>query len=875
VRPRHGQGPIPNGRPVPPKTARASTFQPGREPTSSTPTPAGTAQRPSPWDRYQESQAGIPGARTNTTRASPSRPKFASGTPGGDEPQAQGLAYFKVSRDEHSARSRSQTRMPPPPSPAPTAKKPNPLQQFRDQISLNEPFGKKKSRQGTHNQKGKRDGTNLGSAHSTGLHRSATSAFPRDSNNRTGYYATDRASMRSSHKPAATVSSNHHSASPPGTRGAKLPRMYSSSSSTASSSGDERPPSSAKVNVPPNNRQPHAPNSERSRRGFNLYANAGDERMAPQANVGGGGYNGIRRHSAVDLNTDKPPEGFQEHLMKHDAGVSSQQSTNNQTKAESTASKDSQPPLSRSQSWQEKYRQDHRDKWGSPPRDEEIRSAGGEQAAKTPMYESRGYNPFSSPPSCGTISSGTPKSDKWSDQWPFMSPKKPRAATAEPPPYWAIPSSLPPPTETESRKRAKTHTPSRLDMQNTLFADTDPFSSFSIPHYTNKTPTGAPPLRSHSSDHIDTNFSPDGWHGRSFETPASRTATPLRTVSPTENGRTRQQQRADAERASSNGETIGEDSSTTPKPTAPPPPPLGQEKYSEKQWAPHLNDIKFDTPQVSQPGSPIKQSNRKRTRARAPKLSTAQPTVNDADDEPTASSALSESFESSKFNSDVDPMDIDEPTPPKNANDKPVNGAPISSAQPNGTTHHPSRVPTLPPRKGWQGQATSDAPHLNLGDLNSVYPIAPSNEGLANMNDIAMNLPFESRASETKPVTDEPLHRVELPKPPVCARPPSSLTVTSCARFCGQVHSYMEEWTKFTAKMVNLLSTRQVFNQGNAEFQLMDMEDIGYDNYMKGLEESRRTRAHFEVACENHYKTMQEFGLVRQEMRRGRGGVPG
>jgi len=865
VRPRHGQGPIPNGRPVPPKTARASTFQPGREPTSSTPTPAGTAQRPSPWDRYQESQAGIPGARTNTTRASPSRPKFAPGTAGGDEPQAQGSAYFKVSRDEHSARSRSQTRMPPPLSPAPTAKKPNPLQQFRDQISLNEPFGKKKSRQGTYNQKGKRNRTNLSSAPSTGLHRSATSAFLRDGNNRTGYYAKDPASTRSSHKP--DVSSNHHSASPPGTRGAKLPGMYSSSSSTASSLGDERPPSSAKVNVPPlNNRQPPAPVSERSRRGFNLYANVGDERMAPQANVGGGGYNGIRRHSAVDLNIDKPPEGFQEHRIKHDAGVPSQQSTNNQTKAESTASKDSQPPLSRSQSWQEKYRQDHRDKGGSPPRDEEIRSAGGEQAAKTPIYESRGYNPFSSPPSCGTISSGTPKSDRWSDQWPFMSPKKPRAATAEPPLYWVIPSSLAPLKETKSRKRAKTHIPLRLDMHNTLFADTDLFSSFSIPHYTNETPTGAPPLRSHSSGPIDTNFSPDGCYGRSFKTPASRTATPLRTLSPTENDRTRQQQRADAERASSNGETIGEDSSTTPKPTAP---------YSEEGWASRLNDFKFDTPQVSQPGSPIKQNNRKRTRARARKLSTAQPTVNDADDEPSASSATSESFQSSKINSDVDPMDIDEPTPPKNANDKPVNGAPISSAQLNGTMHHPRRVPTLPPRKDGQGQAPSNAPHLNLGDLNNVYPFATSNEGLANMNDIATNLPFESRASETKPVADESLHRADLPKPPLCARPPSSLTDTSCDRFCRQVYSYMEEWTKFTAKMVNLLSTRQVFNKGNAGFQLIDMEDIRYNNYMKGLEESRRTRAHFEVACENHYKTMQEFGLVRQEMRRGRGGVPG
>ena len=857
MRPRHGQGPIPNGRTAPPKAPRPSAFEPKRDPTTAA--AAGSTARRSHWDRVQEGQAGIPSmARGNNGRASPSRSKFAPRTPGGDEPQAQGSAYFKVSRDERSAGSKSQNHMPPPPSPVPTAKKHDPLPSFKDLDGLGEPFGKKNSRASTYFKKGRGDGVNLAGQPGTGLHRSKTSAIPRDSNSRTGFYERN------------TGPSNHHSASPPGTKNTRLPGMYSSSSSSASSSDNERPERPAKVYTAPlNTRNAHPYNSEQPRRGFNLYANVGDERMAPQAGLGGYGQSGIRRHSAIDLNSEKTPEGFQEHRKKHEAERSQQQSTNDRATASSPAANISSPPLARSQSWQEKYGKDHRDKWGSPPRDNDIHSADGGQATKTPMYASQEYNPFSSPPS-----SGTPNSDKWSDQWPFKSPKKPKAATAEPPPYWAIPSSLPPPRETNSRKRANPHVPSRSKVHLPSFADHDPFYSFKMPDYRKTSPVVPPPLRSQSSDNIDTKFSPEGWHGKFFEPPPSHIPTPLRAVSPTEPSSTSQQEQATDQHAPLNSQTIADDSDTTPIRTAPPPPPTGQDKYDEKRWAPHINDISFDLSQSPRASSPVKQNGRKRVLARGPKITTTQATANDADDEPTIISATDENYESSKANTDTDAMDIDEPTPPR-TDEAHVDGDTVSSTGQGINMPPPRRAPTLPPRRSGHNKAQSHLPPLNLADLQNTYPFVPSNEGLGNMKDIAGDLPFESKASPTRPVSEGSSSRANYPKPPVGPRHPQSLTDTSCDRFYRQVNSYLEEWYKFTVTMASELSSKRTQNKDISGFNLMDVYDEGYDDYMKGLEDSRKARVYFDVACEKHYKTMQDLGLWRQEMRRGRGGVLG
>lgn len=866
MRTRHGHGPIPSSSTAPPRTPRASTFQPGREPASAT--SAGTSSRPSGWDRWQESKAGVTGIgkKASTTRPSPNRSRFAPATPGGDEPQAHGSAYFKVSaRTDRPTNTRSQTHMPPPPSPVPTAMKPDPLQAFKEQAGLSEPFGKKKSRAGTHFQRGNGEGVKVNLSPNT-LHRSATSATPRSSSSHTGFYDGKSASGTAPHVRAASASSNHHSTSPPGRKATKMPGMYSSSSSSASSSDDDaKRPSSVKTQLPRvNKKQPNGPGGAQPPRGFNLYAKNGDEKMAPQASVGGEGYSSVRRHSAIDL----APEGFQEHRQKLDAERSPQSASAVRTHG-SPAQNGSQPPLARSHSWQDKS--DHRAKWGSPPKDTDSRSgagAGGE-AGKPPMYETRGYNPFSSPPSCGPPSLGTPPSDKWSDQWPFMSPKKPRAATAETPPYWAIPSCLPPLKETEFRKRAHTHIASRFDVPKALQANYDPFfDSFNVPTFTQKNPPGAAPFRTQSSDHIDTKFSPDTWHAKFFEAPpASHTSTPLRGVSPPKSGISHQQQQTSADAFNKY-----EDRSATPTASVPPPPPpTGQDKYLEERWVQQLNNITFDVPPSDQARSPIRTNPRKRTRPRGPKLATAQPTVNDVDDDPTASSTTGESLESSKASSDVDAMDIDEPTPPK-ANESAKTG---TTAVPNGVAHKPRRVPTLPPRTNGFGQPHGDAFQLNLGDLKQVYPLAPSHEGLGNMNDMVTNLPFESRASPTKPATDGSLRRLDLPQPPFCPANPQSLTESSCDRYGRRIRQYMNEWNNFNSKMASILTARKGFLHDSSGCDWFDIQDNGYDNYMKGLAEHERVREHYGLACEKHQKSMQDLGSLRTEMKRGRGGVPG
>lgn len=854
---------------MPPKTPRASTFQNAREPPGTT-SGRSTPQR-SGWERWQDSQAGMPGM-ASTNRPPQNRPKFAPATPGGDEPQAQASAYFKVSsRDDRSTNSKSQNPMPPPPSPAPTAKRPDPLHSFKEHAGINEPFGRKQPRAGTQSQRGSAEGLNSHLSPNT-LHRSATTATSRSSNSRTGFYESQPGSGGPNHVRTASASSNqrsaHHSTSPAGRKDSRLPGMYSSSSSSASSSdNDAHAPLSAKTHVPQSGkRQSHVPAPTQSSSRFNLYAKAGDEKMAPQATRGN--YSSTRRHSAIDLNSDKTPEGFHEHRMRREA--EREQQPNGDSKIPgSPVSNSSQPSLARSHSWQEKA--DHRAKWGSPPKDEDPHPDTGGQAGKTPMYAFQGSNPFSSPPLCASLCASNPPSDKWSDQWPFMSPKKPKMVTAEAPPYWAIPSSLPPPEESEYRKPASTRIASHSHMRKVLKADHDSFvNSFKVPFYPQKAPLDTTPLRTHSSERIDTRFSPDGWHPKFFEAPESnRTSTPQREVSPSKGSTAQQfQQQPQPSTAAPTGHEVPLPTPSTAAPN--PPPPNGQDKYYEERWVPHLNDMKFDMPQSDQARSPIRPNTRKRTRPRGPKPVNAQPSVEDVDDEPTAGSAAGESLESSKANSDVDAMDIDEPTPPKANGPERDDTARI----PDGVPHKPRRAPTLPPRMNRYGQPDAGAVQLDLGDLR-VYPLGPSNEGLCNMNDMTADLPFESRAAPQKPATVALLQRPDLPKPPKWPEHPQSLTETACQRFGQEIRAYMPEWHKFNTKMTDLLIKRKNFLHDCSNCDWFDIQSSGYDDYMKGLGELQRARVHYNAACESHLKAMQDLGLWRLEMERNKGrGVP-
>lgn len=849
---------------MPPKTARASTFQPGRE--FNERVPRSTTRGRADYDQYPGVSAGMPGMAGTKTSRSPKRPGFAPGTPGADEGQAPS-AYFNVSRGERPASSRAQTNMPPPPSPAHTKKNHDPLQGFREKVAFNEPFGNKT--RSTPYKTGGGERTHFASPE---LHRSATSAVPRDtnsrSNSRTGLYETPHA------RAASAAGANHNRKSSPDKMEKNAFGGCSSSSSSSSSSDDDEPSfASTKpyTTQAPKTRKSRMPAGAHRQTGFNPFArgkDAGDEPMAPQTALGDNYYTGPRRHSAIDLDSQKS-SGFEEHRAQHDAERSRQQSTGDADKILETLRTDgSQPSLARSKSWQEKW-EGHREKWGSPPKDNECHPAMDGQKNRIPVYAAQGYNPFSSPPS-----SGPPSSDKWSDQWPFKSPKRPRTQSAEPPPYWAIPSCLRPVKEAETPKSSNTQCPvqSKYQKISRERADSDLFGSFNFLDSTKRPSTGTPPIRSRSTENIDTNFSPDGYQPKFFEpSPTSRTGTPLRAVSPTDGSTVRQEPQV-----TGNGHNVHEGSSKTSNTTIPPPPPPAHGSYSPERWAAHLEDLNFEMQDPAQGRSRSKTAARKRLRTQAPKAANAQATVSDAEEEPTANSATGERLDSSKANRDVDAMDLDEPTPPRasaTASEQQTNGNAMSPKQTNSTNTTTRQAPKLPLRADGYLQPEADALHLNLGDLKNVFPFAPSNEGLGNMNDMTTTLPFESCASPTKPSADTPALRHGLPHPPKFPFTPRNLTSSTCEHYLRQLRSYMDAWNGFNTDMVKVLAKRQAFIQESSNCNWLDIRGNGYEDYMKGLEEHKRARVHLETAYDHHEKNMKDLGFVRDEIIRGRGGA--
>ena len=875
--PRRGEGPIPSQRrTVPPKAARPPPVPPRGDAN-------GRAHKdPSPrrgtWEQPQEPHASMPGpTRVGTGRGPPQKNGFAPSTPGaGDEPQARS-AYFTVGRGELPANARSQTHMPPPPPPghAPTSKRPDPLAPFKDKVGFNEPFGNK-PRVSTPYQTGGGEKTSPYFA-SPGLARANTSAIPRDSNSRTGWYEGKPKNPDPTHHRAASASSNYQRASSPEKKGMRMPGVsgvYSSSSSSSSSSDEDvEPPSSARPRVTqvPKTRRTRNDVSQASVQppgGFNPFAKVGDEPMAPRAGLEAGGYEIPRRHSAVDMKA--PPAGFSEHRKKHEAEQSQQHSTSVRDTSDGSNRAGTQPTLQRSHSWHDK---------NTPPKDKDLHPAKSEQEDKNPMYEPRGYNPFSSPPCPTPFPQDSPSSGRWSDQWPFNSPKKPRLAFAEPPPYWAIPSSLPPRKEMSSRKRASTDIPMHIFFIKAAetHADIDSINSFRIPDYAKNSLPRTASLRRQSSENINTKFSPDDWHGKFFEPPLSRSNTP-RSVSPVKPNIFQQQQDQDSQRSSQNEESMQNSSPKTSATSVTPPPPFAHGKFQHEQWAPHLNNLKFDVPSSPQGRSSSRMSTRNRPRIRLPRAANHQASVGDAEDDPTANSATEESVESSKASSDADAMDVDEPTPPPVKSDpQHTNSEHTPSARPDASNTTPRQAPVPPPRSpavkprtNDHGQPEKKVSHLNLGDLKNIYPFAPSNEGLGNMGEMGTTLPQPSHASQSKYSTESSLQRMKFPNPPPCPSNPLSLTQHSWDHYCLNLHRYQDEWAKFNDQMAEIL--KNIIRESQ-KLDWSDPEGSGYDKYMAMLGEHHRARVHMDVACENNEKCMRSLGDAMDAKVRGRGGV--
>lgn len=881
---RHEQGPIPRRN----MQSKASTFSAEREAGSGIPE-GSMPKRPAP-DRFSDPYAESPGTTRSKTTRLPKKSGFAPATPGGDEPQAQrASAYFNVSsRGERPPASRANTHFPPPPSRSvATPKKSDPLHAFANTAGPENPFAKS-GRVSTPYATAGGERTYLSSQ---GLGRSTSW---REGRRESEWYDSESKTPENVRPRATSARPNgKRSASPKMANGSRNPPLSSSSSSSSSSdesvqTGGEGTHSSAWRSKEPQRKQARDVANENRRPRFKPSVKVEDveDEDRRRSGHGDGGYGSSgdsrKRHAAdqnpQNFNSDYNPEGFMQHRMKREAERQQRQSSQNSASRAYTPPNPNptQRPLQRPRSWHNGNRSAESVN-GSRSH---AHTSGGDQNDKVPMYD-----PFGNYPS-----PSTPSSNKWSDQWPFNSPKKPRTSTTAPPPYWAIPSSLAPPKQPETRENLHKYFRSHLSSQptasnsaNTVLPNSFTFPENGAQNYFKPTP----PLRSHSSETINLNFSPSEWHGKFtgstneyfVHPPPARGSAARGRVSPAKNRNLRpnqplpQQVNTSNERKAQDG-SVGV--SPSPTPVVPPPPPSANTKYSSEQWAQHFNPATFAFPPPP-PGSPARGLSRKRPMAprKFPKAaykrqSMTKPASVSADvhaeEDPEVASAA-ESL-SSKTSGGESPMDIDPALTPPSTGISQEHRESKSPSQPSLSESTPR--PPVPPRAKNFPPANEQDPHMNLGELKNVAPFAPSHEGLSNLNDLASTLPFEARASKNA-VEDTPHQPLLLPKPPKAPPAPVPLTQTSWERYLAQMCSYMFEWNTYNTKMLNHFNDRQASVENTLKPEWMSAigegtEKWGFKAYMQGVEEDFRVREHWDLSWEKHLECMKALGGVRERL---------
>lgn len=877
---RHGQGPIP-GRTVPPKAPKPAPYSPVREAGSGM--PKDTIPKRPGWEQFHDSSTGTPGmSRSKTTRA-PKRTGFTPGTLGEDEPQARHhSAYFNITKERF--RASAQFSPPPPSRPLSTPQKTDPVHGFNGPAPEN-PFSKT-ARVSTPYATAGGEKTYFSS------HGLGTPGSWREGRRESEYDGefTNAENLR----PRATSArpSRNQSASPHGANVRRQPPISSSSSSASSSDeslqmGDEANfyASAKQSNEAKRAQARNAPDSHR-RPPFQPSAKAEDvedeDRAHPgQGNAVHGAANDSRKRQASnqiprDVGADFP-EGFMGPRLNRDAEKTQHQPFPNSASKAYTPSnqKASQRPLPRPRSWHDS---NGLTEGFISPRSRARRSPD-DQNGKPPMYDPLGTSP----------SPSTPSLNKWSDQWPFNSPKKPRISTAGSPPYWAIPSSLAPLKQSKLPNNPPKYFHSHIKSQPPAsnIANRALPHSFTFPKTdAQKTFQPTPPLRSQSSETINLNFSPTEWHGKFtgstneyFVAPSSARGTAARgRTSPGKNRVLHNKPQLPQRVKLSHRQSASEEVASGPiPPAAPGPPPLDDEnKYSTEEWAQHFKPATFAYPPPPQ-RSPARGPSRKRPiasrnylkpankRPSVPKPASVSTAVDDEGEDPEVTSTA-ESLSSKA--SDSSAMDIDPALTP------PATGPRINGEVKTPPSDRSDRTPrpAVPSKTNNETRADEFDPRLNLDDLKNVAPFAPSHEGLTNLDDLSTTLPFESRPARGRVTHSPPPQLLALPNPPKAPLVPSNLTQTAWERYIAQMRGYMFEWNAFNTKMLNHFNERQASVENTLKPEWMSAVGEGtekwggFRTYMQGVEEDFRVREHWDVSWEKHRQCMRGLGGVRERL---------
>jgi hypothetical protein len=315
--------------------------------------------------------------------------------------------------------------------------------------------------------------------------------------------------------------------------------------------------------------------------------------------------------------------------------------------------------------------------------------------------------------------------------------------------------------------------------------------------------------------------------------------------------------------------------------------------------------------------SPKKSSNSTAKRAAGPKPVTI--TTEAQEQEATVSNKSDDAFPKNA-SKDPEPMDIDDERdePPLRA-EAPAYQAP---EQPNSqdwrskTPEWPNTADSVPAHSADMTNGLHAVDDLfDLKNINNVTPLtATNNTGIKNLDDIHVNLPFESQASNQNASRRPSRPRdLELPNPPKRPRRPEfchassqpALPRKAWERYVGEMQAYMREWNDFNRRMLCHFNARQDATEtglsprwisavgdsvrlkldgeeGNANdadlaSDLNNGDDSlvpgrpagGFSAYLRAIEEDFRVRTHWNVAWENHSNCITELGEVREWIRNG------
>lgn len=909
---RHGQGPPPSTRAPPRYSAKSAAFSPSHDHGSGRHTDT-SPKRPSR-DHLDEAYSHVPGVSRSRTTRTPKKAGFAPGTPGGDEPPARNSsAYFNVFRAERAATSRDDTHVPPPPPkrPTPPATRADPLQSSRNHAGVDEAYVNMA-----------RVSTPYASAGGETTYFSrrprGRSTSWKEGMNPSDWYESEPMAAQDPHLRPSSAAPDRNQSSSPRMRSRSEHRPPSPSTSPSSSSDESigmSPGEKLYGSTRPSTERPRAKGRGRTEglRKPNFppsvdLDDAEDEDSA-RSSRGNGGHrwgNGSRNqqqqdhHRSLNAGGDHP-ERFTQHRMQHDRKKDQPDfSPSNASKAYTPTTPAVPPrPLNKPRSWHS----DNKSAQGVRQGENGAQPQVDRQDGQARMYE------MSSPSS--SSSSTSPSSAKWSEQWSFMSPKRPWRSSAALPP-WAISSSLPPKrrkieTHDESGDRSRSEKVSQLSTSNQA-NHALPYSFTFPPEGPSKVSQHKPALKSRSSETINVNFSPDwpttftgGTNEYFFSSSADqngdadRKAPPSRTHAvPHPRPFSQRSQASDAPESPDKDKEVrwppkDEDANAPPA-------------TSSEEWAQHFRPAVWSYPLP--PRSPGQKTMRKRLptsrRTRKPSLGQfAFPkppkpfaTVEDENEEGPDTSSVAESV-SSKVSGNESPMDIDPAMTPPSATQSQVNGESGSTSGPAPTeteaTPRPAApaapaTPAVPPRPK---STHVESPHLNLAGLKEVAPLAPTREGLRNLTELHTALPFESRPSN-QPVHLEPSEPSSHPQPPPVALPhppkapfiPDKLTETAWERYLAHMRVYMVEWNAFNTKMLNHFNARQARVQEVLRPEWMSSvgegtDRWGYRKYMQNLDEDLHVRAHWDVSWEKHRECMKGLGGVRERYLGGGGGGGG